>query len=968
MTIADASTIVPGPPSASSDIATETDGEAAAPPEGVLGRGAIVGRYVVLDELGAGAMGRVYSAYDPQLDRKVALKLLRSHPAFAAKPERAQQRLLREAQALAKLAHPNVVAVHDVQTLEGGLVAVAMEYVEGRTLRAWSLAARRTWREVLPVFVAAGRGLAAAHRAGVVHRDFKPDNVMIGDDGRARVLDFGLARADAPSSESDAATPAVAATTSFSGAESQNVETVGIAGTPAYMAPELFGGHSADPRSDQFAFCVALYEALQGRRPFRGDSLAALTSAAASGVIEPPQREAGVPGWVHRIVVRGLQPDPQQRHADMDTLVELLARDPAVARRRTLVASAAVVAVLLGGGALASALRPPDPCSDGDESLAAAWNDDRRDEVRNALAATGAAWHEELWQRASARLDARATELAAMVRENCLATRVRGEQSEQLQDTRAACLAHRRRELVAVVDRLAAADAAVAEHGVELLELLGPIEACADIDALLAGVRPPEDPGVRARVDELRETLTAAETLERSGKFTEALALVEPVRDEAATLDYPPLVAEAMYQLGELQDESGQYAIAETTLSEASWLAQRVHHDEIAARAAAEVVYVVGHHLRRYDDAFSWVRHAEAAVARFGDPLLAAHLEGNRGFVLDSAGRYEAAEKVFRSVLAERERLLEPDHPDVLVTMSAIASTLEDLGRELEAVEMRRDVFARYERLLGPDHPTVGNVLVNLALSEAGIGQAEAALAHARRAEAIFRASLPPDHPHIAAAMSNSILALWMLDRYPEARAIADERLAMLKRTLGPDHPDVGEAHATIGALAFEMEEFAVAREHMTLAVENLEHALGPDHPDLVVALNNLGTANRDSGDPGAALAIHERALAILEKAGLEDTDDMALMLRSVGLDEAALGRHADAIVHYRRSLATFADRPASQDQVARSHLEIARSEWALGRHETAIASARDGLRSCPRVRTATVCDDLAAWLADHRV
>ncbi len=982
MSLADADTIVPNPTapsgassSASSEVRTETDGESVAPPEGVLARGAVVGRYVVIDELGAGAMGRVYSAYDPQLDRRVALKLLRSHPLFAAHPERAQRRLLREAQALAKLAHPNVVAVHDVQTLAGGMVAVAMEYVEGRTLRVWCDESRRTWREVLSVFVAAGRGLAAAHRAGVVHRDFKPDNVMLGDDGRTRVLDFGLARADLPASESDSATPVIVANASFSGPHgpadlsgggSQNVETVGMAGTPAYMAPELFAGQAADTRSDQFSFCVALYEALHGHRPFRGDSLAAITSAASSGVIAPPDRDAGVPGWLQRLVVRGLAPTPEQRHADMDALVDALAHDPSIARRRTLVAASAGAAIVLGGAALASALREPDPCSDTDAAQRVIWNDSRRSTVENALAATGVPWHDELWQHASRRLDAQSDAIATMARDNCTATRVRGEQSEQMQDTRAACLANRRRELAAVVERLATADEEVAQRGPQVLDLLGNVDACADIDALLAAVPPPEDPATRAHVDELRAQLTNADALFRSGKYQDALATVQPILEEARATDHAPLVAEAQFALGELQDEMGEWAAAETSLAEASWLAEKCHHDEIAARAAVEVVYNVGHHLMRFDDSYLWARHAEAAVERVGDPVLAAELLANRGLVLNSAGRYAEAEALLRESLAERERLLGPAHQEVITSLANIASVVEDLGRENEAVDLRRQVLARYEELHGPDHPTTGIALTNLALSEAGIGLAKEALDHSRRAERIFRAALPPDHPHLAAAMSNTILALWMLDEYPEARRVADERLAMLVRRLGPDHPDVGEAHAAIGGLAHEMEEYDVAREHMAAALSNLERALGPDHPDLFTALNNLGTADRYAGAPADALAKHRRALAIIEKAGMQDTDEMALGLRSIALDELALGRTRDGLATAQRALERFEKRPASEDQVARTHLEIARAQLELGDRAAAIASAREGQRVCPRSEVAEVCADLDAWLAAH--
>ncbi|MCA9705293.1 MAG: serine/threonine protein kinase, partial [Myxococcales bacterium] len=257
---------------------------------GRLLRGTSLGRYLVLEPLGSGGLGDVYACYDPELDRRVAIKLLKT---TAAALDRAQLRLKREAQALARLAHPNVVAVHDVG-IHDDRVFVAMELVEGQTLRAWLSAEPRSWSEVRDVMVAAGRGLAAAHAAGMVHRDFKPGNMMVGLDGRVRVLDFGLARAVSPGSGSDAgevpvlppgsaglaAGPAglaagaaglAAGSAGVPGSAGLDVavtQTGVVLGTPAYMAPEQLTGTTVDGRADQFGFCCTLYEALWGKRPF----------------------------------------------------------------------------------------------------------------------------------------------------------------------------------------------------------------------------------------------------------------------------------------------------------------------------------------------------------------------------------------------------------------------------------------------------------------------------------------------------------------------------------------------------------------------------------------------------------------------------------------------------------------------------------------------------------------------------
>jgi len=284
----------------------------------VLRPGTHVGRYVVAELIGAGGMGVVYRCDDPELNRRVAVKLLRRDLRAAI----GEARLLREAQAMARISHGNVIAVHDVGTHEQQ-VFVAMELVEGESLRTWLKAAPRSVGEIVQVFAAAGRGLAAAHAAGLIHRDFKPDNVLVGTDGRVRVTDFGLARVDeevrseTPSREQQVA---VDDPLTVSGA---------VIGTPAYMAPEQHGGGHVDARSDQFAFCVALYEALYGERPFAGKTYLELAAEVKAGRVRPPPaaRRGAVPATLRAIVLRGLSVRPGDRFATMDDLLEALGRD-----------------------------------------------------------------------------------------------------------------------------------------------------------------------------------------------------------------------------------------------------------------------------------------------------------------------------------------------------------------------------------------------------------------------------------------------------------------------------------------------------------------------------------------------------------------------------------------------------------------------------------------------------------------
>jgi TolB-like protein/Tfp pilus assembly protein PilF len=321
-----------------------------------------LGRYALLELVAGGGMGVVYLARDPELNRKVAVKLLRPSAWARLSRSEARSRLLREAQAMAQLSHPNVIAVYDVGTFEDQ-VFIAMEYISGHTLSQWLEQEHRSTREILDVFVPAGRGLAAAHAAGVVHRDFKPDNVLISETGQVKVLDFGLARAIETAQEEHRLRPS-----HTPGAGGVEVSTPGVLaepltrtgtflGTPNYMAPEQLMCQSTAAGSDQFSYCVALYEALYGERPFHGNTVETLLADVVAGKVKEPPNSHGVPGWVRRILLRGLSPDPDDRYPSVDALLQALVEGQkrhvgrgAWLRWMSGVAGAVLVAALVGSG------------------------------------------------------------------------------------------------------------------------------------------------------------------------------------------------------------------------------------------------------------------------------------------------------------------------------------------------------------------------------------------------------------------------------------------------------------------------------------------------------------------------------------------------------------------------------------------------------------------------------------------
>ncbi len=321
---------------------------------GVPQAGDILGRYVVIGGVGAGSMGVVLAAYDPELDRKVALKLLR--PRERSSPEahaRLRARLGKEARALAKVSHPNLISVFDVGE-HGMQVFLAMEFMGGGTLGDWLRKEPRSRSNIVKTFIEIGHGLAAAHAQGITHRDFKPENVLFDTSGRPKVADFGLARLlRHPDESADDVVAALDVSGSFDGSlDTAMSRPDAVAGTPAYMAPEQFTRDKIDPRTDQFAFCVALYQALYGERPFAGDDVLAIASSVMTGAIRSAPRDTKVPVWLRRTITRGLARDPDARFPSMGALVEALARDPVATLRRRLLQAAGALLVL---GAIAAA-------------------------------------------------------------------------------------------------------------------------------------------------------------------------------------------------------------------------------------------------------------------------------------------------------------------------------------------------------------------------------------------------------------------------------------------------------------------------------------------------------------------------------------------------------------------------------------------------------------------------------------
>jgi eukaryotic-like serine/threonine-protein kinase len=746
-----------------------------------LQRGEAVHRYVVLYELGAGGMGVVYAAYDPELDRKVALKLL--HPDASS---RGRTRLLREAKAIASLTHPNIVTVHDVGTYEGR-VFVAMEFIDGVTFRQWRLSEQRPWRQVVEVLRAAGMGLAAAHAADLVHRDFKPDNIMVDRGGRVVVLDFGLARRanthdDDGVRDEDGSRPDPSRVTSGQELDIEITKAGALLGTPAYMAPEQHLSKPTDARTDQFAFCVVMWEALHGMRPFRGHNAVTTAAHVLRGEIEEPPRKTDVPNWVRKVLVRGLSLAPKDRHPDMRALLEALSRDRFVARRRGWVAGTLLLAG--AGAAIAVSYGREKPCAGAEERLAGVWNAGRRDEIHRAFVQTEIPYAATAWTGVESKLDEYLRAWVESYRDACEDTHVRQTQSVDMLDLRMACLRSRRSEVQALVDELARADELVVRNAVEAVSGLGRLDRCEDLEALAARAPLPEDPQVRRRIEEQRDALSDAKAKEVAGRYDAAFEVAEQVASVARSLEHAPLIAEAELRLGSVLERKGEFEQAEGRLLEAIWKADASHHDELAAEAWVRLVWVTGVERMRPEQGHLWASFAQSALARLGRAeLLEATLTHNLGGVLYRERRLDEALEHYRAALLAQKKLLGTDDPAVGTTLNHIGNTLIELGR----FEMARDYCERSlelrRRTLGERHPKVAASLNNLGELTRKEGKPAESLEHARASLTIVGRTGGPEE---IVALRLEQIALTQLEQWEELETPVRRLLELETQARGP--------------------------------------------------------------------------------------------------------------------------------------------------------------------------------------
>jgi tetratricopeptide (TPR) repeat protein/predicted Ser/Thr protein kinase len=801
--------------SAPTPIEGDEAGLAAVPEENVPSH---IGRFTVLKRLGSGGMGVVYAAWDEALNRKVALKVLRTRVGLS-KRDTGRKRLQREAQAMAKLSHPNVVAIYDVGVV-GDQIFLAMEFVKGVTLTRWLQAERRAWRDVLEVFMQAGRGLSAAHRAGIIHRDFKPDNVLIDGEGRVRVVDFGLARADGGSglySRPDTY-EAITSKPGNSMLDMRITRTGGMTGTPAYMAPEQYLGQPTDARTDQFSFCVALFEGLYGVRPFVGDRVAVVREAVLGGQIQDVPKDSDVPVWLLRILTRGLAIRPSERYRNMDDLLARLVDDPRSPLRRWALVGGAVV--LIAAREVVTSARTPVPQAaalavcDAESALTGVWDDTRRQAVTVAFASSGVPAADLHARRVGAVLDARAEEWRGVVRRTCAQAQA---ESRPPSAALVACVRRRLGGLRTLTDELLRAEPRAVPRGLAAAWALPPVASCAEPRTAQGATWYRDDALALADLDR-------AAVLGELGDVAGGLALARVVVAGARETEDLALQAEALHRQAVLERRAGDVAAAERSLLAALWAAEASHQDDLLIDSRTLLLEVLGE-LGRDDDAVAlWPRLAEVLQRRSDD------------------GRRESA------------------------ALHAVGRLLLRRGRHAEAATQLALALRLGERSLGAEHPQVGRLLLDLALAQARLGAHEEAARQLDRAIALLQAALPHDDPALVQAHLARAEVERRRGRLREAAADYEVADGLLLGAATQDLEALAEVQLGLGEVARLQGRWAAAEAGFTRALTLRERVRGPTDPSLIVPLIGQCDTASSRGQHAAAVAACRRALQIGER------------------------------------------------------------------------------------------------------
>jgi tetratricopeptide (TPR) repeat protein/predicted Ser/Thr protein kinase len=869
----------------------------------------LAGRFKIERVIGSGGMGTVYAARDQTLGREVAIKL--HHAANGA------VRLRREAVAMARLAHPNVVTVFEVGEIERHPFVV-MEYVTGTTLRAWLGDKSRTVREILDMVIAAGQGLAAAHDAGLVHRDVKPENVLIGSDGRARVGDFGLAR-ELDSQEVLTPAPPPAVTPAERLLETMT-QTGAVLGTPAYMAPEAFSGAVVDARADQFAFCVTVWEALWGLRPFAGATFDQLHVALTSGERRPVPAKPRVPARVRAAIERGLSKNPSDRFPTMHALLKEL-REPLQRRRRL------AVALVVGGAAVGIATfamlgnrEHTVSCTGAGAQLVALVPGDLASRLQ-ALGATDAA------QRVEASLAGFTQDLTNRAELACEAGRVRHDWSPQLLAKSESCLEISAR----TAHELLSFDAVTRDGAPDLVRraksALPALDRCTD-PTYLGAMRPlPEDPAQLAALIHARAEVEIAYAELENRRRDRAQIHFERLAASPAAAD-PMIAAGLLMVRGMFARSESQVVESEKLLSDAYYAARAIDDDVIAANALTGLISLSTEKPAEDPASTMWLRTALADAERWQkrSPWLSGRIYLTDARVAD--GNDDA--KLALTYAARALELLPAGDSMVAQAWIVEGAVMMWTGKVDEGVAMYDKAIAAESKRLGPDHPSVGSILSDYAASLLSVEHLEQALEVAERALKIIESSEDPSDGLLDAARVNLAAVLSASNHDDRARPLLEKARADYVKFYTVSSSLVANVEMNLAIIYMNSNEAPRAIAMLEEALATDERLLGKDRIPVADVLFNLAAARIKTGDLAGALAAQKRCVAIYE-AKTPGADRHRLALAMEASIENDLGDAARALAVTEIALAFPAPTENPQTE-AWNQFERARALIAVGR------------------------------------
>lgn len=791
-----------------------------------------LGRFEIRRLLGEGAFGEVYLGFDPDLQRPVALKLLKQSATADS-----LRRLRLEAQAMAALEHPALLTVFEIGT--AGLRSfVAMELAEEGTLREWVDAEPRSFAAIAAQVERAARALAVAHKAGFIHRDVKPTNILVGSDGLARVSDFGLVHME-PSHVSDPGDGVATATA--------------MAGTPAYMAPEQFDGAEPTAFADQYALGITLYELVYGVRPIK-------RPPALEDIVPRPVREAEpqrVPPWLRAVIGRSLRFAPNERFVDMLAMADALRQGIELRGRRA--RRGALGLALASAAGLGWAVRADDgprPCVGSAAKLAEVWNDEQRQEVRASITATDLPYADTLWQSTASALDAYGERWEQMHEEACVATTVRGERSPELMDRQMVCLDQGLTGLRAASALLAGADAQAVEHALDIVPDISRLSRCEDLEALQADV-PPPSPDEREEVRAIQTLLADARAEHGAGHFADAMRLSTLARERSAAVLHGPTKAEAAVTAGTILRSGDRSDEAGPAFREGLELGAAARQWRLVNTALIGLLNLANKESVTVDT--SALEGLARGLVR-EDPVERADLQLSLSKLKLKRGDSEGAEATVREALASLEDHLGDADPRVAQAYNDLAGVLDLRGAFSESAAALGSAIAINTRVLGATHPKTLSLRRNLSvnfLRQQSYDEAEAEI------RAVIAARLQvfgADHVQVARARSDLARVLDDSGRSAEAEVEQRAALKLLEAHYGQDVPRLATKYESLGVMLVKQGRRDEAIPHMTKGVAAMERYVADTHPSLAQMRTNLAQQLLLDGRRDEARVLAEKA------------------------------------------------------------------------------------------------------------